>query len=144
MVQPVQPRSFEGSVDLEATPVSPHPASGPPPLARDASQIPDLSHLTRPGSGFPVGSRPSAVAGPMGPTTARGPSPSAVQAIQRRLDAFMAASNPTYHTPEGDAQVSTPFRLRGGYPAHEAAFVKPNNEWLRAAARSIGMTDAEV
>ncbi len=144
MVQPVQPRGFEGSLDLDATPVPPQSASGPPPLARDPSQIPDLSHLTRPGSGLPVETRPSAMAGPLGPSGARGPSPSAALAIQRRLDAFMAASKPTYHTPEGDAQVSTPFRMRGGYPAHEAAVVQPNDAGLRAVARSIGMTDGEV
>jgi hypothetical protein len=142
MVQPVHPRSFDGSVDLDATPVPQPPTSGPPPRARDASEIPDLSHLTR--SGSRPGGHSLATAGPLGPAVARGPSPGAVLAIQRRLDAFMAAATPTYHTPEGDAQVATPFRIRGGFPANEGSVVQSSDTRLRDAAKSVGLTTGEV
>jgi hypothetical protein len=145
MVQPVQPRSFEGSLDLEGPPLSRQPASGPPPAVRDPSQIPDLGHLTGSPSGLTIRPRPSAAApGQVVATAARGAGPSNAAAIQRRLDAFLAAARPTYHTPEGDAQVSTPFRMAGGYPAHEAAVVLPNDAELQAAATSVRMTPGEV
>jgi hypothetical protein len=135
MVQPIHPHAFDGAGDLDSTPSSQPPASRPQPAIRDASQIPDLSHLTRPSSGLP-----SPVGGPA-PT---GLSRIAALAIQSRLDAFRAAATPIYHTPEGDVKVAAPFRLQGGYPAHEAAVVQSTQATLRAVAKSIGMSDGEV
>jgi hypothetical protein len=66
-----------------------------------------------------------------------------VAAIQRRLDAFLAAAKPTYHTPEGDAQVSTPFRMPAGYSGHEGV-VQANDPGLHAVAKSVGIADSEV
>jgi hypothetical protein len=134
MVQPIHSHTFDGVGDLDPTASSP-PTSRPQPAIRDASQIPDVSHLTRPSSGLP-----SPVAG-AAPT---GLSPAAALAIQSRLDAFRATATPIYHTPEGDAKVAAPFRLEGGYPAHEAAVVQSTQATLRAVAKSIGMSDGEV
>lgn len=148
MVQPVQPRSFEGSLDLGGSPLSRQPASGPPPTPRDSSQIPDLSHLTGSPSGRTVQPRPSGAppghVAHVGAAAARGIGPSNVAAVQRRLDAYYAAAQPTYHTPEGDAQVSTPFRMPAGYSPHEADVVQPNDAELRVVAKSVGLSDGEV
>jgi hypothetical protein len=134
MVQPIHSHTFDGVGDLDPTPSSP-PTPRPQPAIRDASQIPDVSHLTGPSS-----SLRSPVAG-AAPT---GLSPAAALAIQSRLDAFRATATPIYHTPEGDAKVATPFRLQGGYPAHEAAVVQSTQATLRAVAKSIGMSDGDV
>jgi hypothetical protein len=135
MVQPIHQHIFDGVGDLDPTPSSQPPGSRAQPAVRDVSQIPDLSHLTGPTSGVR-----SPVAGP----AATGLSPAAAFAIRSRLDAFRAAATPTYHTPEGDATVSAPFRMQGGYPAHEAAVVQSTEATLRAVAKSLGMSNGDV
>lgn len=134
MVQPVHSHTFEGVGDLAPTPAR-QPSSGPPPATKDASQIPDVSHLTRPGTAPQAPVR--------GPVPA-GPSPRVAAAIQTRLDAFLAAATPTYHTPEGDVSVAAPFRIRRGFTVHEADVVQPNQSVLHAVAKSIGMTEGEI
>ncbi len=61
-----------------------------------------------------------------------------------RLDAYFAATAPTYHTPEGDVQVPTPFRMPAGYSPHEADVVEPNDAELRIVAKSVGIAEGEV
>ena len=108
---------------------------------RDASQIPDVSHLTGRPAGRTSGGLSSGLSAGAG-VVAAGPSPSAALAIQSRLDAFLAAATPTYRTPDGDVQVSTPFRLAGAGP-HEAG-VKANGVAVRVVAMAIGMSRSEV
>jgi hypothetical protein len=64
--------------------------------------------------------------------------------VQRRLDAFRASATPTYHTSEGDVATAAPFRMWGGYPAHERTVVSPNERALKEIAHRIGMSDGEV
>src|SRR5580658_8572974 len=134
MVQPIHSRAFEGPGELDPSPpLSPpsHRSPSPQSVVRDASQIPDVSHLTGRSAGRTSGGLPSASSAAAG-VVAAGPSPSAALAIQSRLDAFLAAAMPTYHTPDGDVQVSTPFRLAGAGP-HEAG-VQANGAAVRVVA----------
>jgi hypothetical protein len=138
MVQPLQPRSFQGFNDFPPAPaVSGAPAQ--PQHVRDVSEIPDARSF----GGTPGAHSPDAPSS-TGALGVAGRASGNLAAIQNRLDAFRATATPLFHTPEGDVQVSTPFRVPPGYASHEASTVRPNDATVRAVAKTIGMPDSEV
>jgi hypothetical protein len=62
--------------------------------------------------------------------------------VRGGLDRFHTQTNPTFHTPQGNAQVSVPFRMFG-YPKIDAA-VASNLTTLHKVAGRLGMSDGQV
>ena len=62
--------------------------------------------------------------------------------VRGGLDRFHTQTNPTFHTPQGNAQVTVPFRMRG-FPKIDAA-VASNASTLHAVARRLGMSDGQI
>jgi hypothetical protein len=59
--------------------------------------------------------------------------------LQQRLDAFRAAMTPTYHSPEGDVAVATPFAMSVRYAA-QVPVLKKNTPAQDAAQRRAGLS----
>jgi hypothetical protein len=130
---------------LPAAPSSTHPA-GPASVPPDLPDV-DAAVLRR---------AIHAATHARAPDAATTDKPAADVAIQRHLDGFRAAATPTYHTPEGDVIVPTPFRMAkdpavlqddsalGGIYARQERSVEANREALLKVGRSVGVAPRDV